>query len=53
MSAEVVAVTGLEPEGTGSWLLVAVLALTLLRLCFLVRFFQFGTEAFCFGNYEV
>lgn len=41
--------TGVEPEGTGSWLLAAVLALTLLRLYFLVClcvFFQFSTEAF-------
>lgn len=46
MNVEVVAVTGLELEGTGSWLLVAVLALTLLRLCFFACFFLFSTEAF-------
>lgn len=38
--------TGLEPEGTVNWLLVAVLALTLLRLCFLVCFFSLAHKLF-------
>lgn len=53
VSVEVVAVTPLELAGAGSWLLAAVLALTLLRLSCFVCFFQFSTEAFCFRSYEV
>lgn len=45
MSIEMVAVTGLEPEGTGSWL-VAVLGLTLLRLCFSACFFSLAQKLF-------
>ena len=45
-SVEVLAVSCLEPEGAGSWLLAVVLALTLLRLSLSVCFFSLAQKLF-------